>query len=408
MASWIVRCADCQWENIEEDYYVSCPSCKGFLEVQFPDRPTQLPDKAYSSIFQYHELLPIREPIDDYLNYENIEDTPIIFAENLSNYLDVELHYKDETLLPTGTWKDREGFISIYRLLDHGINDLFVFSSGNTGTSLARTASIIKGPKLHLVMPESTRNRIKNSQEFFDPNFIKIYYFSGSNDECIEEANRIATEKNIQVEGGFSNYARREGLKLFGLEVALKWEKRADWYVQAVAGGIGIYGLYKAYADLGREDECPKMLGVQAEICAPMVNAWKAKSKTLEEFHIPKKVIPSPYVRVLRTRNPADSYPVLKKIMDKINGYFEAVSDHEIKKALDLFYLDDYYQHRYQSSGTLIGLEPATALAGILKGIQEGYIKKGERVLLNVSGAAKSGDVDSAWIKNLITKKGSV
>jgi threonine synthase len=133
-----------------------------------------------------------------------------------------------------------------------------------------------------------------------------------------------------------------------------------------------------------------------------MVNAWRAGAATLEERYVPQSIDPSPYVRVLRTRRPADSYPILKQIMDEVGGRFEDASDHEIHESLRLLYLDDHYRELYRRTGILCGLEPATALAGICKGVRKGYIARGERVLLNVSGAAKTGDVQLSWLEGLL------
>jgi threonine synthase len=180
------------------------------------------------------------------------------------------------------------------------------------------------------------------------------------------------------------------------------WGKKIDWYVQPVAGGIGIYSYHKAYRDLGIEEQCPKLLGVQAEICAPMYNAWRAGADTLEPEYVPQTVVPSDFVRVLRTRKPADSYPILSKIMKKVGGRFEAANDQEILESLRLFYADSYYRDLYKNTGRLVGLEPATALAGVLRGVKQGYIARDERVLLNVSGAAKSGDVKSEWLSDML------
>jgi len=402
LADWTLRCVACGWEQAETAYHVGCPACGGFIEVMFPRVPEKLIDPSQRSIFRFHPVMPY-DPVHENLSgYEDFEATPAVFAEKLSADLDIELWFKDETVMPSGTWKDREGFVSIYRLLRNKISDLFVFSSGNTGTSLARSASMVRGPRLHLVVPKASQERLATYRQFFDPEFVKLYFFDGSNDECIVEAKRLSEQLGIGTEGGFSNYARREGLKLFGLELALCWDRRCDWYVQPVAGGIGVYSLHKAFRDIGRRGDCPKILAVQAEICAPMVNAWRDKSPTLEGRHIPASVVPSPYVRVLRTRRPTDSYPILKPIVEEVGGAFEAASDAEIHDGLRALYRDDYYRAVYQDTGKLCGLEPATALAGIIKAVKSGTIARGSRVLLNVSGAAKDGDLNLAWLDGLL------
>lgn len=401
MDKYVLRCAACGHAEFETSYIISCQKCGGFVEVEFLSMPDQVVDESYPSIFKYHRLMPYEaDPIA--LQWETFCPTPIVEATVLSQWLGVRLFFKDETVMPSGTWKDREGYVSIHRLLRNKISDLVVFSSGNTATSLARSASLIRGPRLHIVVPEASKERIRTYRQFFDPEFVKLYFFSGSNDECIAEASNFAAEHGYAIEGGFANYARREGLKLLGLEVAIDWSEKADWYVQPVAGGIGIYSFYKAYKDLGRKSECPRILGVQAEICAPMVNAWRDGASCLEDRHIPNQVIPSEFVRVLRTRKPADSYPIVKQVLDQVSGNLESVSDADILSALRAFYREPYYVSKFKSSGMLVGLEPATALAGIIKSVETGVISKKETILLNVSGAAKQGDIKLEWLQDLI------
>ena len=402
LAKWTLRCAACGWDGPEDAYYVGCPKCEGFLEVKFDKVAAHQVDATQPSIFRFHPVMPFDMSGADLTSYEDIEETPMVFAEKLSADLDIELWLKDEMVMPSGTWKDREGFVSLYRLLRNKVSDLFVFSSGNTGTSLARSATMMRGPRLHLVVPKASEKRVATYRKFFDPEFVKLYFFDGSNDECIGESKRLSKEMGIRAEGGFSNYARREGLKLFGLELALSWDKRCDWYVQPVAGGIGVYSLHKAYRDIGRRGDCPRILAVQAEICAPMVNAWRDRSATLEDRHVPAEVVPSPYVRVLRTRRPADSYPILKPIVDEVRGDFVAANEREIHEGLRALYRDDYYRNLYRETGKLCGLEPATALAGIVQAVKAGTIAKGSRVVLNVSGAAKDGDLNLAWLDGLL------
>jgi len=400
MAQYYLKCDKCGYETDEDQYYVLCPKCSGMLEVIL-DNPAneRVVDNTKSSIFKYHNFMPF--PADEeLLSFEDYEDTPEFVDEKISEILDVELIIKDEMVMPTKTWKDREGFIAVYRLLKHKIDDLMVFSSGNTGTSIARSASMIKGPRLHLVVPSASKQRLTQVQHFYDPDFVKVRYFDGSNDECIVEAQRIAEEEKIVIEGGFQNYARREGLKLLGLEHIWSSQNEIDWYTQPIAGGIGVYSFDKAFTDSGKET--PKILGVQAEICDPMVRAWNDNAEELESRHIPETVVPSDYVRVLRTRNPGIAYGILKRILDRVGGGFTAANDDEILAGLRLFYQSDYFKNLYHDNDVLVGLEPSTALAGVIKAIKDGTIKKGSRVLLNVSGAAKFGDVKLHWIEDLL------
>src|SRR5262249_11650064 len=177
LAEWALRCAQCGWEEPERAYHVGCPSCGGFVEVVFNQVPAEATDASQPSIFRFHRVMPF-DPVAEALHaYEDLVETPTVFAEKLSADLDIELWFKDEIVMPSGTWKDREGFVSIDRLRRNGIPDLFVFSSGNTGTSLARSASKMRGPRLHLVVPKASEKRLSTFCQFFDPEFVKVYLF---------------------------------------------------------------------------------------------------------------------------------------------------------------------------------------------------------------------------------------
>lgn len=50
----------------------------------------------------------------------------------------------------------------------------------------------------------------------------------------------------------------------------------------------------------------------------------------------------------------------------------------------------------------IVGLEPATALAGLVKHVHGGVIPQGASVVLNCSGAANPGDIDPAWLDGVL------
>lgn len=400
ISKYNLKCMDCGNEVPEDAYYVECPACRGLLEVNLlmplSDRQVRY---SLPSIFKFQDFMSY-EYAECFADAEDASFTPEFHDPVISEYVGAKVIIKDETCLPTGTWKDREGFISIYRLLLNGIDDLMVFSSGNTGTALARSASRIQKPRLHMVIPEASKKRLNKLNKFYNEDFVKVNFFDGSNDECIQEASRIAADNGFQIEGGFANYARREGLKLLALEHIFYGNEKIDWYAQPIAGGIGVYSYDKAARDTGTET--PKILGVQAGICNPMVRAWREQAEDLQSHHIPESVVPSDFVRVLRTRNPGGAYRVLKKVMDKCDGAFTDVTDQQIYDGLRAFYHSDYFKEKYAQSSVLVGLEPATVLAGVKRAVEDKQISPNETVMLNVSGAAKDGDIQQHWIEDLL------
>ena len=69
-------------------------------------------------------------------------------------------------------------------------------------------------------------------------------------------------------------------MKTIAYEIVEQLGWRApDWYLQAVSGGLGPLGVFQGFKELfamGLIDRVPKLAIIQAEGCAPMVNAFKA------------------------------------------------------------------------------------------------------------------------------------
>jgi len=392
---WL-ECVDCGNELEEGSYVLDCPRCEGLLDVKFGN---WCKEKAAGN--DVRSCTPFAEECFEMRDCEL--DTPLFHSTALSNGCDLEVWVKNEVVHPTGTWKEREGLISMLRARQQDVSDLVLFSSGNTGVAVARAACLVPAaPRLHLVVPDKSLRRLTPYQKYLRPPHVQLYGHSGSNDECIAFAKRVARENGYHFEGGFRNYARREGLKTLGLEIALQ-SIRFDWYVQAVASGIGIYSFHKAFRDLGRVDHCPKILGVQSEVCAPMANAWRDGSTSLEDRHIPSEIAPSEFVTVLRTRNPRDSYRYVQATLRAVGGAFEKVPDSDILAGLREFYREPQFLRLFDEQGVVVGLEAAAALGGLMRAVRSGVVSRGSRVVLNVSGAAKPGDVNHVWIADLLS-----
>jgi len=403
MADYFLRCIDCEHECGDRSYRLRC-SCGGLLEAVYAKGGKV--DRCQPGIFAFHEFMPF-EPTPANVGIEDIDFDGEFFDHTLSEFAGVSIVVKDFTGYPTGTWKDLEGFVSIDRAARCGVRDFVMFSSGNTGLAFVRSASYMGRVRLHLIVPKASEGRLRPLIEEgpYDREFINVIYFNGGNDECAAEAERYARANSFRYEGGFDNIARREGLKLVGLDHCHRGLVRADWYVQAVASGIGLLAFEKAYRDSGL-DPIP-MLGVQAAACAPMFIAWDDGSRFLEGWHVPP-YIESEFVRVLRTRNPSNSYRYVRDALKRTGGALAVAGDDSIFHALRAFCRSPYYRAIYERFGSLPGLEAATALAGLRNAVKAGVIPKGKTVLLNVSGAAKPGDVRPEWIEDLLPVREAV
>ena len=88
--------------------------------------------------------------------------------------------------------------------------------------------------------------------------------------------------------------------------------------------------------------------------------------------------------------------------MKQTNGSFISASDKKILEALRVLVSTKYFKKRLEESSIFPGLEPATALAGLINAVENGSVKKGSSIILNISGAAKPNDLNYSWFDDII------
>jgi len=147
------------------------------------------------------------------------------------------------------------------------------------------------------------------------------------------------------------------------------------WYFQAVSGGMGPVGVWKAYREMqrmGLVDGLPKLVNVQVSGCAPMVDSFH---KGLEE---PEPVLnPQTLVSTISTGHPGAAYGYLRNVVLEHGGGFVKVDDEEAFRAMHVMAKMDG-----------ISMEPAsgTAFAGLFKMVSMGLVQPEDVIVVNCSG----------------------
>jgi threonine synthase len=149
-----------------------------------------------------------------------------------------------------------------------------------------------------------------------------------------------------------------------------------DWYIQAVSGGIGPFGVLKGFGELRAMqmvNRIPAIACIQTEGCAPMVTAWHSGSAQASPVHSPMT-----HISTLSTGDPGRAYTLLRdKMLAGGGGVMEAVSDEEAYRAMHLI---------ARLEGLSVEPAAAVAFAGVIKLAQAGTITADQRVVINCSG----------------------
>ena len=238
-----------------------------------------------SDLWRYRELLPYA----DAANIVSLGETatPILSASRLGSELGMtHLQIKDESRLPTGSFKARGMAMAITMANELGIRRVACPTAGNAGGAMAAYASRA-GMESFVFMPDDTP--MINLKETHLAG-AQVFRVNGLINDC----GRLVGEGREPM-GWFDLSTlkepyRIEGKKTMGLELAeqLGWEL-PDVILYPTGGGTGLIGMWKAFAELEAigwlpSGKRPRMIACQSEGCAPIVRAFEAGEKHAPPF----------------------------------------------------------------------------------------------------------------------------
>jgi threonine synthase len=355
----ICKQCDSQWLEAHYEY----DAFKREILQGLPNRPT-------NNMWRYQDVLPLNNP--SALDLYPAGGTPLWlsqrFAPNLGH---AQTYFKDERYGPTSSFKDRQAAVAVAAMNENNITEAVIASTGNAAVAYA-AACARAGIKLWVFMTSLVPQEKLREAALFGAEVIRV---SGNYDQTKQIAAQFAQRKNLLLDRGASSVPARESMKTIAYEIVeqLGW-KAPDWYIQAVSGGLGPLGVFQGFKELyemGLINKIPKLAIIQAEGCAPMVQAFKAGKDTAEP------IVPDTRIIILSTGDPGKSYTYLWNLIQKHGGTMEAVSD------ADAF---DAMRALAKSEG--MAVEPATAVAfaGYEKMRKEGTIREDELVVVNCTG----------------------
>jgi threonine synthase len=322
------------------------------------------------TMWRYRSLLPLSEgPVRYPLP---IGGTPLLPAPALRDALGTpSLWVKDETRGPTASNKDRATALVIEDGLRNGLDTVTTASTGNAAVATAFGAA---AAGLRAVI------------------FVSV--------DCQEEKLALMTQAGawvFQVPGGYAaavdlsraavgefgwvdrntgvNPLTTEAKKTVALEV---WEqlgrRMPDVMVAPVGDGPTLVALAKGFDELvacGVAARTPRLVGVQAQACQPLVRAWLGAAPAPGELDAGATVADG--IAVVR---PAIGDAVLHAIRSS-DGAMVAVNDTELLEAVGVL-----------ASTAGVGAEPAGAasVAGLRSAVREGLVDPRETVVVLVTG----------------------
>jgi threonine synthase len=372
-----MKCMECGHQQHHVPFMPTvCENCKsGWVEASY-DYPAfkreilrGLPGRAFN-LWRYHEILPIQAPPK--LDMDNAGGTPMRRSRRYASVVNhYNLYIKDERFGPTSSFKDRQAAVSVAAMVEAGVQETVIASTGNAAVAYA-AACAQAGIKLWVFMTSLVPSEKIREVALFGAEVVKV---TGTYDQAKQIAAEFADRRDLLLDRGARSLTARESMKTIAYEIVeqLGW-RSPDWYIQAVSGGLGPLGVYHGFQelfDMGLIDHIPKMAVIQTDGCSPMVKAYKLGCDVADP------VIPETRIAILSTGDPGSTYTYLYRLIQKHGGYMESVSDAEAFSTM-----------RNLAKIEGLAVEPATAVAfaGLERMIKLGKVKSDELILVNCTG----------------------
>ena len=319
--------------------------------------------------WRYSPLLPVTEEKFRISLGEVV--TPLIPLNKSVEHLGLKagsIIVKDESRLPTGSFKARGLCLAVSMAKQFGLEHLAIPTNGNAGSALAAYAARA-GMKTTVLCPDNTPP-INTSETLAQGG--DTYLVNGLIGDC---GKIIADGK--QDLGWFAVSTlkepyRIEGKKTMGLELAeqMGWDL-PDVIFYPTGGGTGLIGMWKAFhemLELGWIDcKLPRMVAVQSTGCAPMVKAWQEGSEHAEYWQDAETEASG-----IRVPAAIGDFLILRTVRES-GGFAIAVSDEEIMAARDRIGRQD---------GLLLCPEGAATYVAWENALAEGLVSKDDRIVL--------------------------
>lgn len=237
-----------------------------------------------ASLWRYRELLPVVDDAHVVSLGETL--TPLVPCPRLGAALGVPgLLIKDESRLPTGSFKARGMALAVSMAVELGVRSFAIPTAGNAGGALAAYAARA-GLPCTVFMPEDTPVVNRLEAALFGARAFLV-------DGLIHHCGALVRE-GAERFGWFDVSTLREpyrieGKKTMGLELAdqLGW-RLPDVILYPTGGGTGLIGMAKAFDELATlgwlEDGAhrPRLYACQSSGCDPVVRAFEAGERFAE------------------------------------------------------------------------------------------------------------------------------
>ncbi len=351
-------------------------SCGGFLTLEHPGipDPDRLADRDMT-IWRYRESFGLPEGAEPLSLGEG--RTPLV----PKRVNDRDLLFKLDYLQPSGSFKDRGASVLLTLARWAGARDVVEDSSGNAGAAIS-AYSAAAGIRCRIFTPHYTPEGKLVQIRLYGSEVVRV---PGMRQDANNAA--VAAAETSWYASHLWNPFFVMGLQSAAFEI---WEQLGrdvpDTVILPLGSGGYLEGLFMGFSalrDAGLTDRIPRLVGVQAEHCAPLHEAWRQGLGNFVPIE-PKSTI----AEGIAVSHPPRAAAVLDAVRES-GGYTIAVSDDEIRDAERMLFS--------------LGLFPEPTSASTLAGWLRAGDRSGGRTVLILTG---HGLKETAKLEQLFPAEG--
>ena len=253
-----------------------CEECGSPLLSEYeiePVDPTLLDTRPHS-MWRYREVLPEADPVTLGEGW-----TPLVPAGD-------GVWVKDESVNPTGSFKDRGMAMAVTMARHLGVRSLAAPSAGNAAVALAAYGSAAGLPVI-VALPDDTPAWFVEKARAYGASVHLVAGTIGDAGAWLR-INRPADAFDVST---LREPYRVEGKKIMAYEL---WEQLGgslpDVIVYPTGGGTGLIGMWRAFGEMERLGwvgaERPRMVSAQVAGCDPVVRAFTGDTTSIPDIAV--------------------------------------------------------------------------------------------------------------------------
>ncbi|WP_366656128.1 threonine synthase [Fodinicurvata sp. EGI_FJ10296] len=277
MPAETLRCISCG-ETVSIALMPStCASCGGILNYVGPaathgrDDGTDADHPADpNSLWQWAEFLPHCAPANRITLGE--ARSPLLECGRIGRDAGLaDFWIKNDSVMPTGSFKDRAIALAVSLALEHGREGLVLSSSGNAGASGAAYAARAGLPIVVLVPETAPAAKLRQ----IAITGARLVTVAGATSDCCRMAAALAAERGwVNLTTTFHNPYGVDGYATIAYELA---PLKPDVVLLPISSGPLLAGVMKGFEAMkaaGRIGRIPRPVAIQAAACAPIAKAF--------------------------------------------------------------------------------------------------------------------------------------